>query len=415
MPKPTPANTGNSFKITAQLLSNGVGELLLYGDISDERWWDDEQIVVPKEVDEEIKKLGNVSQLNVRINSYGGSVFAGQAIATMIDRVKPKGCKVTTFVDGIAASMGSVIAMVGDDVVMAENAMMMIHKPSTIAWGNANDLSKVIEMLNKAEQTAITLYMRHFTGTEDEIKQMLAEETWLTGKEAHAVGLCTVLEGAVPVAACAKGFIFNGVEVPLAVLAKGQNKITPFNKGGEKDMFLNEETQGCIEKCFGTLSGVDVKSVVLTQNADGTYAVKAEEIAAPPIAFLTAEQVQAKAGREMTADEVLAALDEAKTLKAKLDAIGDTEGLQAKAAEFDKLKTTAITNALKCGVKAKGDRFDQERWGKTLAAFSYEEIIAQADEWTADAAEALKAGRRVSSYSGESSHAIEAPDEVFKA
>lgn len=415
MPKPTPASTGNDFKITSLLLPNGVGELLLYGTISDERWWDDEQIVVPKEVDSEIKKLGSVSRLHVRINSYGGSVYAGQAIATMIDRLKVNGCKVTSFVDGIAASMGSVIAMVGDEVVMAENAVMMIHKPLTAARGNANDLAKAIDRLNKAEQTAIALYMRHFKGTEEELKQMLAVETLLTGKEAYEVGLCTTLEGPVNVAACATGFVFNGMEVPRALLTNMQDKITPYNKGGEKDMFLNEETQGRIEKCFGTLSGVDVKSVVLTQNADGTYAVKAEEIAAPPIAFLTAEQVQAKAGREMTADEVLAVLDEAKTLKAKLDAIGDTEGLQAKAAEFDKMKTTAITNALKCGVKAKGDRFDQERWGKTLAAFSYDEIIAQADEWTADAAEALKAGRRVSSYSGESSNAIEAPDEVFKA
>lgn len=406
MPKNIPPRNEQNWSIKAQLLGNSVGELMIYGDIVDERWWDDEQCVVPKEVDDEIKKLGSVSQLNVRINSYGGSVYAGNAIATMIDRYKAKGCKVTSYIDGIAASMGSVIAMVGDDIVMAENATMMIHKPSTIAWGNANDFQKVIERLDTAEKTLISLYMRHFNGTEDELKTMLADETWLTGKEAYDCGLCTILEGSVDIAASANGFVFNGLNVPKDILAKATAKIKPTKEGGEKEMFLNEEIQNKIQALIE-----DGKEAVISKADDGSFVVgevQAAQEPEPVTPFLTAEQVRDKVGKDMTADEVLAAFDTIAALE------NEAKEAKAKATEYDKLRKEFVDEALNNGVRAKGDRFDRDRWEKVLSGFSIEEIRNQSAEWFEDAKESLHAGYRASSPNGKKDIDT-TPDEAYKA
>ena len=402
MPKNIPTKSGMDWSIKAQLMGNGVGELMIYGDIVDERWWEDEQCVIPKQVDDEIKKIGNVSQLNVRINSYGGSVFAGSAIATMIDRVKAKGCKVTTYIDGIAASMGSVISMVGDDVVMAENSMMMIHRPSTAVWGNADDMQKTIDMLNKIEDAMVPMYMRHFTGTESELKQMLADETWLTGKEAKEYGLCTILEGSAKIAASANGFCFNGLAVPIDIIAKAKEKINPNSEGGENEMFLNEEIQDKVKSLIE--SG---KAVVVSKSDDGSFVVGEVQAAQEPDApFLTAEQVKSKCGKDMTADDVLAVFDTVTTLEK------DGAEAKAKAAEYDKLRKEFVDEALKNGVKAKSDRFDSARWEKTFAGFTLDEIKAQSAEWVDEAKIALHAGYRASATA---TRTAKTPDEAYKA
>ena len=101
-------------------------ELMLYGEISDTSWWGDE--VTPKAFKSELDALGDVEQIDIYINSGGGDVFAGEAIYNMLRR---HNAKKVVHVDGLAASIASIIAMVGDEIVMPENAMLMIHE----AWG----------------------------------------------------------------------------------------------------------------------------------------------------------------------------------------------------------------------------------------------------------------------------------------
>ena len=123
---------------------DGPAELLLYGDISSSSWWGDE--VTPKEFKKDLDDLGNVDEINVFINSDGGDVFAGQTIYSMLKRHK---AKITVYVDGLAASIASVIAMAGDIIKMPKNSMMMIHNPWTWGAGYAADFRKLVDDKDK--------------------------------------------------------------------------------------------------------------------------------------------------------------------------------------------------------------------------------------------------------------------------
>src|SRR5690606_23109090 len=111
-----------------------------------ESWWGDE--VTPQAFRDELKKI-STNKLTVVINSLGGDVWAGVSI---FDALKELDAEVTVKVSGVAASIASVIAMAGDKIIMTPGSTMMIHRASSIAIGNAEDFSKVIEMLETAEE-----------------------------------------------------------------------------------------------------------------------------------------------------------------------------------------------------------------------------------------------------------------------
>jgi len=145
-----------------------------------------------------LKSLGDISVLNIYINSGGGDVFAGQAIYSMLKR-HPAQKKV--YIDGLAASIASVIAMAGDTVCMPRNAMMMIHKAWTMAIGNANDLRKLADDMDKIDESILTTYQAK-TGLEPEkLIEMVNAETWLTAEEAVVLGFADVIEESRQIAA----------------------------------------------------------------------------------------------------------------------------------------------------------------------------------------------------------------------
>ncbi|MCL6456500.1 MAG: Clp protease ClpP [Gorillibacterium sp.] len=183
-------------------------ELLLYGPISEESWWGDE--VTPKQFADELKSLGDVSELTVRINSGGGDVFAGQAIHSLL---RSHQAKVTVYVDGLAASIASVIAMAGDTVVMPRNAMMMIHNPWTIGWGNANDFRRIADDLDKIRESIIAAYQDKSSIEREKLIELLDAETWLTAEEALEYGLVDEIDERKSISASMKGgmLVMNGV------------------------------------------------------------------------------------------------------------------------------------------------------------------------------------------------------------
>ncbi|MGX5772690.1 head maturation protease, ClpP-related [Microbacterium trichothecenolyticum] len=126
----------------------------------------------------------SVDQIILRINSGGGEVFEGVSILNMLRAHK---ATVTAVVDGLAASAASVIAAGADDVVMSPGTQMMIHSPSVIAWGNATHLRKQAEVLDTIERSLIDIYTAK--AGEHDWPQLLADETWLTAKEAVELGL----------------------------------------------------------------------------------------------------------------------------------------------------------------------------------------------------------------------------------
>ena len=128
-------------------LDEKTGELTLYGEISNETWWGDE--VTPKEFKSDLDNLGEIDTLNIYINSPGGDVFAGQTIYSILKRHK---AHKNVYIDGLAASIASVIAMAGNTIFMPKNAMMMIHNPWTVGMGNADEFRKLAEDLDKIRE-----------------------------------------------------------------------------------------------------------------------------------------------------------------------------------------------------------------------------------------------------------------------
>lgn len=161
--------------------ASGDNELILDGDIAKDSWWDDE--VTPKLFREELAKYpGDVT---VRINSNGGDVSAGVAIYNYL--AEHEGT-VTIKVDGMAASIASLIAMAGDKIIMLPGSMMMVHLPWTYAAGNADDLAQVIESLQKFGESIVPIYVARTGLSEERINELLKAETWMTAQDAVELG-----------------------------------------------------------------------------------------------------------------------------------------------------------------------------------------------------------------------------------
>lgn len=163
-------------------------EILLYGVIGEDGYWDD---VTSKQFAEDLKAVEDAVKINVRINSPGGDVFAGQAIYSMLKRCKSE---VIVYIDGLAASIASIVAMSGDKIIMPKNAMMMIHKPWTITAGNANDMREEADTLDKIEESLISVYTDKTGLSAEEIKTLLEDETWLTASDALEKGFIDEIE-----------------------------------------------------------------------------------------------------------------------------------------------------------------------------------------------------------------------------
>ena len=169
-------------KLEINNLANGNSSIRFDGDIVDSSWdkWTDEDSC-PSDILEALNGL--TGDLDIFVNSGGGSVFAGMSIYNILSRYQ--GNK-TVYVDGIAGSIASVIAMAGDKIVMPKNSFLMIHKPSCGVIGNANDFTKMADTLNTIEQGILNVYATKLNDgiNIDDIKTMINNETWLTGDQA---------------------------------------------------------------------------------------------------------------------------------------------------------------------------------------------------------------------------------------
>lgn len=142
-----------------------------------------------------IDEAGAGSDITVRINSAGGYVTEGLPI---YNRLREHRGRVTCIVDGLAASMASVIAMAGDDVLIPPAALMMIHDPSGIVLGTAEDMRKTAETLDKMADVLATAYAERSGMKKDKIRALMAAETWMTGAEAVEMGFATALDADEP-------------------------------------------------------------------------------------------------------------------------------------------------------------------------------------------------------------------------
>lgn len=200
-------------------------ELTLYGEISEVTWWGDE--VTPKDFKRDLDKLGNVEEIAIYINSPGGDVFAGETIYNMLNRHP---ARKTVHIDGLAASIASIIAMVGDEIIMPENAMLMIHEAWTITSGNKNEIRSMADTLERIDENLIGIYTARTGKTHDEIEAMMKAETWITAAEAVEMGFADRVEENKKIAASVNGkmLIMGGVTVDMTRYAHAP-EIRPCN------------------------------------------------------------------------------------------------------------------------------------------------------------------------------------------
>lgn len=178
----TKTNNQSWYSIKAK--ANDTAEISIYDEIG---FWG----VSAASFAQDLKSCGNnLKQINLHIHSPGGDVFDGIAIYNLL---KNHPANVTVYIDGLAASMASVIAMAGNEVIMPENAMMMIHKPWGIQGGDAEDMRKYADLLDKVENTLIPAYATKTGKTPEELAEMLSAETWLNGKECVEQGFADKL------------------------------------------------------------------------------------------------------------------------------------------------------------------------------------------------------------------------------
>ena len=134
---------------------------------------------------QDLENLGEVEQIDLRISSPGGSIIEGNVIYNAIKRHP---ANVTVYIDGMAASMASVIAMAGDEIIMADNALLMIHNPWTVSIGDSEQLRKDAELMDKMKAAIINAYGRS-NYSEEELEELMNSETWFTANEAIEAGL----------------------------------------------------------------------------------------------------------------------------------------------------------------------------------------------------------------------------------
>lgn len=177
-------------------------------------------MVGAKGVAAELKGLGNVKQIDVRVNSLGGSVFEGFAIYNLL---KDHPAKVTMHVDGIAASAASTIVMAGDRIMIAKNGFLMIHDPSSIIWGSAEELRKQADLLDGLKQKIADVYASRGKKDAATFSDWMTAETWLDAEQSIEAGLADEIDpnkSAVVNSLSPRMYDFKAAPAMLAALPK---------------------------------------------------------------------------------------------------------------------------------------------------------------------------------------------------
>lgn len=218
-------NTKVCGSMTIKNQTDSSADLFFYGDIVSETWQSEwyEDDMAPGDVKKFLDQLDGTENINIHINSGGDSVFGGIAIYNMLRR---NNAHKTVYVDGLAASIASVIMMAGDEIVMPKNATVMIHKPSAsyfFTTKNADDLRKDAESLDTCQEAIMQTYMTKAKVDKKEIEQKVNDETWLTGEEAAELFDIKVEEANDAVACAGSSMFFCYKNVPTSLTAQGKN------------------------------------------------------------------------------------------------------------------------------------------------------------------------------------------------
>lgn len=197
--------------------------LELYGTIAEESWFDDD--VTPKMFRDEL--FAGEGDIVVWINSPGGDCVAASQIYSMLMDYKGN---VTVKIDGLAASAASVIAMAGTKVLMAPTALMMIHNPATMAFGDHEDMQKAIEMLDEVKESIINAYEIKTNQSRAKLSHMMDEETWMNANKAIELGFADDILTDEKLQSEVPAYAFSGKAVAMSLFNKISAKTAPKTK-----------------------------------------------------------------------------------------------------------------------------------------------------------------------------------------
>ncbi|MFX3673294.1 MAG: head maturation protease, ClpP-related [Paenisporosarcina sp.] len=240
------------FKSQVTNSTTNKAELLLYGPISETSWWDDE--VTPRQFADDLANLGDIDELDIRINSGGGDVFAAHAIHNLIRSHK---AKVNVIIDGLAASAATIIAMAGDVIKMPKNSVMMIHNPWTMTWGESKDLIKTAELLETVKDSIIAAYQIKTSLNVDEISALMDEESWMSAEKAFELGFADEVLENFQANASLNGstLILNSIEHDLS---RFKNSPNLKNFEGFK---INQNTQTAVNTVKEAIKDMDMEKL----------------------------------------------------------------------------------------------------------------------------------------------------------
>lgn len=202
-------------------------EIYLYDDIG-EGWFGG---VSSKQFSNDLRALGDVKNITLRVDSAGGSVFDGHVIYNLL-REHP--AQINVKIDGMAASIASVIAMAGDVIEISENAMMMIHNPWGVAIGEEDDIRKEADRIAAIRSKIVSAYAGRTKRDENKVSEMMDDETWLSAHEAVELGFADKLNEATLLAASAADWKRYRYQNPPEKLAAAQ--VTDFPRKRENEV-----------------------------------------------------------------------------------------------------------------------------------------------------------------------------------
>lgn len=214
----------------------------IIGEIVDKSWG--EGTFSPQDLKDILSGIDENEPLEVEITSEGGSVFAGIQIANTLARWKGN---VTTHAVGFVASIATVILMAGKKVVADENCFCLVHNPWTMVQGNANDLQKEIETLDKCKEAMMGFYRKHSKVGDDELTRYLDQETWFTGKELASAFDVEVLPSDKALDIAAKFDLSKYKTLPKGLAMKAEEKIETETETIEKKVETKTEQPTVVE------------------------------------------------------------------------------------------------------------------------------------------------------------------------
>jgi ATP-dependent Clp endopeptidase proteolytic subunit ClpP len=225
-----------------------------------------------KEFRRQLADAGDVNVIHCRINSPGGSVWDGLAIHNTLKSHK---AKVIVHIDGLAASMASIVAMAGDEIEMPANSFMMLHNPSDIAAGDAEEIRKTADLLDQVKEQLAAIYAARSGKDAKEIEKLMDEETWLDGATAVDMGLATkCIEPLATAASIDRGRLAAYRNVPATLVCAAPTQPPTSTTGAPimAEPTATEPKAATLKELRAACPGADEKFLCAQLEADATVA-----------------------------------------------------------------------------------------------------------------------------------------------